>query len=142
MENKELCVANKDYTEEAKRKFFPDIDPGIKPVGNQILIMGMFIPPKSTGGIILSDDFKLSESYDIALGKIVAFGPLAFRNKQTLENWNEGNWAEIGDIIYLPRTGYRLSKKVAENTYSFVLINDADVKAVIRDLQGLSLFNL
>ena len=39
------------------------------------------------------------------IGKVVAVGPLAFKNRDTMQPWIEGTWAEVGDYVRVPKWG-------------------------------------
>jgi len=121
-------------------KFFPDVNHGIVPTGGTVLIQGKFIPSTTKSGIILHDDLRQSETYDIVIGKIVAMGPLAYKNKETLEPYKEGNWCEVGDYVFMPRSGSRLSKEINDERYHFVMLEDTQIKAVLKSLDGFSQF--
>ena len=122
-------------------KFFPAIEHGIKVLGNQVLIQGMTVPKKS-GVIDLLESTRKEESYNISMGKVAGMGALAYKNKQTLEPWVEGNWADIGDVVSIPRSGYRITRTINDVSYSFILIADAEVLAKFDNLDGLKLFEL
>lgn len=122
-------------------RLFPKIDSGIKPTGNTVIIQGIHIPEKR-GGIILTQDYRDTEAYDVQVGMIVAMGPLAYKNKTTLEPWKEGNWAEVGAIVSLPRSGFRINRKINGEKYNFILITDAEVNAEFTDLDGFSVFDV
>lgn len=121
---------------------FPKVDHGLVPKGNCLLIMGQHIPALTKGGIALTEDFKKTEGYQIAMGRVESMGPLAFKDKESVEPWKEGNWCEIDDVIFLPRTGHRIQKHIDGEVYSFVLISDVDVLATVENLNGFSQFNV
>jgi co-chaperonin GroES (HSP10) len=122
--------------------FFPEVKHGFTPVGNQLLIQGQFVPKKSTGGIYIPEKSRKEESYNITIGRIVAMGDLAFKNKDTLEDWKEGRWANVGDLVFIPRTGHIITKYIGDEEYRFVLISDIETLCKIEDLDGLNQFKL
>jgi len=36
---------------------------------------------------------------------VVALGPTAFKNRDTLESWPEGAWCQVGDFVRIPKYG-------------------------------------
>lgn len=116
--------------------FFPEIEHGLKVCGGGVLIQGKFIPKKTSSGIILTDSTAEVANYDVTIGKVVAFGDLAYKDKQTLEPWKEGNWCEVGDIVSIPRTGSRYTREIDGQQYHFVLVQDTEIKTVFKDING------
>jgi hypothetical protein len=39
------------------------------------------------------------------IGKFIAIGPLAFKNRESMESWPEGAWAKVGDFVRVPKWG-------------------------------------
>ena len=39
------------------------------------------------------------------IGRVVEIGPLAFKNRETMESWPEGSWASVGDYVRVPKWG-------------------------------------
>jgi co-chaperonin GroES (HSP10) len=76
---------------------FPVADPGVQPFGSRVLVQIRNPQEKTTGGIILSTDTKETEKWNTQAAKVISIGPLAFRNRNTMEHWPEGNWCEAGD---------------------------------------------
>lgn len=112
---------------------FPNVDPGVKPLGSRILIQIRNPETKSKGGIILTDTDKDTQYWNTTVAKIVSVGPLAFRNRNTQEPWPEGDWCKPGDFVRAPRYGGDRWKHTDESgsTGYFCLINDLDVLAAI-----------
>jgi co-chaperonin GroES (HSP10) len=67
--------------------------------------------------------------YNTQIAKVVATGPLAFKNRTTLETWPEGSWCEVGDFVRVPKYGGdRWSEKIDnENDILFVIFQDTDI---------------
>lgn len=122
-------------------RFYPEVDHGIEPLGGMILVMGKFVPEETKSGIVLLDEFKATETHDVQLGRVVAIGPLAFKNKDTLEPWKEGPWVEKGDYVFVPRVGARISPIVNGQRYQYVMLSDTQVQAKLHCLDGFSQFN-
>jgi len=83
---------------------FPDVKPGQHPFGGRVIVQLRRIK-KTAGRIIIVDETKENEKWNNMIGKVVAIGPLAFKNRDTMQPWAEGSWAEIGDFVRVPRWG-------------------------------------
>ena len=76
------------------------------------------------------------------IGKIVAIGPLAFKNRDTMQPWPEGTWAQVGDYVRVPKWGGdRWEIKVPgsndhEDPVLFMTLNDHEL---IRDRKSTRL---
>lgn len=112
---------------------FPYVDPGVKPLGSRVLIQIRSPETKSKGGIILTDSDKDTQYWNTTVAKIVAVGPLAFKNRNTQETWPEGEWCKPGDFVRAPRYGGDRWKHTddAGTTGYFCLINDLDILALV-----------
>ena len=85
---------------------FPDVNPGMEPFGARVIIQLRRIKKKTTSaGIILVEETKENEKWNNMVGKVVALGPLAFKNRDTMQPWMEGTWAAIGDFVRVPKWG-------------------------------------
>ena len=85
---------------------FPEVDPGMEPFGGRVVVQLRRIKKKATkAGIILVEETKENEKWNNMIGKVVAVGPLAFKNRDTMQPWPEGTWAEVGDYVRVPKWG-------------------------------------
>lgn len=84
---------------------FPTADPGITPFGSRVLVQIRSPKTKTKGGIILTEEMRETEHYNTQVAKIIAIGPLAFRNRQTMTEWPEGAWVGVGDFVRVPKYG-------------------------------------
>ena len=85
---------------------FPSVDPGAKPLGGRILVQLRRTKKKATAaGIILVEETKETEKWNNQVAKVIAIGPLAFKKRDTLEPWPEGNWVQVGDYVRMPKWG-------------------------------------
>ena len=65
---------------------------------------------------------------------MIAIGPVAFKNRNTMEPWPEGAWASPGDFVRVPKHGGdRWTVKVPDSEYEalFVVFNDLDITGKI-----------
>ena len=122
---------NKDeYTKE----HFPEIDSGATPCGNQIIVQLRTMKKKSSGGIILAEETKDFNKHNTQVGRLVKVGHIAFKNRDTGEDWKEGAWAQLGDLVVMPRYGgfrYELPIPNTDDTAIFCVYADYEVKMVI-----------
>ena len=117
---------------------FPSVEPGAKPLGGRILVQLRRTKKKTTGsGIILVEETKEAEKWNNMVAKVVAIGPLAFKNRDTMESWPEGSWVVAGDYIRVPKWGGdRWEVKVPgedhlEDAALFMILNDHEVIAKV-----------
>ena len=119
---------------------FPDVKPGQRPFGGRVIVQLRRIK-KTAGRIIIVDETKESEKWNNMIGKIVAIGPLAFKNRDTMQPWAEGSWAEIGDFVRVPRWGGDRWERMDPNETDealkepvlFMTINDHELIAAVTD---------
>ena len=94
-----------DVSDREIAEMFPDIDPEFRPHGHRVIVQIRRVVAKSSGGIILSSSTKETEAYNNTIAKLIAVGPLAFKNRGTGEPWPEGVWASVGEYVKVPRWG-------------------------------------
>jgi co-chaperonin GroES (HSP10) len=92
--------------EAALQEAFPAVEPGAVPVGGRILVQWRATRKTVTSsGIVLVEETKETEKWNNQVAKVIAIGPLAFKKRDTLEPWPEGNWIEVGDYVRMPKWG-------------------------------------
>ena len=85
---------------------FPDVQPGQEPFGGRVVIQLLRIRKTAANSrIILVDETKEAEKWQNMIGKVVKIGPLAYRNRDTMQPWPEGAWAQVGDYVRVPKWG-------------------------------------
>lgn len=82
---------------------FPIVDPEFRPFGAKILVQVRRVMRMSKGGIALISESTQTEAWNMQVGKLIAAGPVAFKNRRTYEDWPEGQWAKVGDFVRYPR---------------------------------------
>ena len=115
---------------------FPVVESGARPVGNQILVQLRTVRSKTAGGLFLAEATKEFNNGNTQVGRLVKTSQIAFRNRESGETWKEGAWAEIGDIVIMPKYGgFRFEVPIPEREDKaiFALFNDYDVKVVVED---------
>jgi len=117
---------------------FPSVEPGAKPLGGRILVQLRRTKKKTTGsGIILVEETKEAEKWNNMVAKVIEVGPLAFKNRDTMQGWPEGSWCVAGDYIRVPKWGGdRWEVKVPgedhlEDPALFMILNDHEIIAKV-----------
>ena len=92
--------------EAALQEAFPAVDAGAVPVGGRVLVQWRQAKKTVTSsGIVLVEETKETEKWNNQVAKVIAIGPLAFKKRDSLEPWPEGNWIEVGDYVRMPKWG-------------------------------------
>lgn len=113
---------------------FPEINPGVAPLGARVLVQLRTVREKTQGGIVLVEDTKQFNKATTQLGRVIFLGPIAFRNRETGELWREGVWARPGDYIRLPKYGGdRFERKIpgTNDTAIFCIFSDHEIIAKV-----------
>ena len=113
---------------------FPEVEPGVKPCGAKILVQLRTMKEKTAGGIVLVEDTKDFNNGNTQLGKVIAVGGIAFRDRSSGEEWKEGAWASVGDLVIMPRWGgFRFETEVPgqKEKAIFAVFDDTNVQMVV-----------
>ena len=128
-------------------KFFPKVDPGVKPFGSRVLVQIRAARSVSNGGIILTDSAKDTERDNTQVAMVLAIGPLAYKNRNTMASWPEGSWCEPGQFVFVPKYGgIRFELKVPADVESyddavqFAIIDDLNVIGAVDDPSAFKAF--
>jgi len=116
--------------EDALAEAFPAVEAGIQPFGSRVLIQIRTAKKKSTGGIILNTDTVDTEKWNTQVGKVVSVGPLAFKNRNTMDSWPEGSWCKEGDFVRVAKYGgdrWEVKNPGTDESAMFVIFNDLDI---------------
>jgi len=116
------------------REAFPAVDPGAVPVGGRILVQWRQVRKTVTSsGIVLVEETKETEKWNTQVAKVISLGPLAFKKRDSLEPWPEGNWVQVGDYVRVPKWGGdRWEVPISEDeTALFSIFNDHEVIAKV-----------
>jgi len=118
---------------------FPDVSPGQKPFGGRVVVQLRRIKKTTASKIILVAETKETEKWQNMIGRVVEVGPLAFKNRDTMNPWPEGSWAQVGDYVRVPKWGGdRWEREVPneegnEDPVLFMTINDHELIAKVTD---------
>jgi hypothetical protein len=74
-----------DSLEEA----FPPADPALIPVGTDVLVQIRTPKKRTKGGIYLPEETRETDLWNLQTARVIAMGPTAFRNRETMEPWPE-----------------------------------------------------
>ena len=107
---------------------FPEVDPGVQPQGNRIVVQLRKAKDLSKGGIILIRDTKATEKWNEVIAKVVKVGPLAYKDTNTLQPWPEGAWADPGDLVRVIKYGGdRWAVPNGDGEVVFIILQDREV---------------
>lgn len=84
---------------------FPSVDPGLIPYGSRVLVQARSPKAKTKGGIILTAETQATIQWNTQVGKVIAVGPAAFKNRDTLQLWPEGEWCKPGEFVRVGKYG-------------------------------------
>lgn len=110
---------------------FPEVDPGVRPFGEKVLVQLRMVRTRTAGGIALVEDTRNFNRDVCAMGKVVALGPIAYKNRDTGVAWGEGTWCKPGDYVRVIRYGGdRFRRQLNEDDFvEFVILKDYEVYA-------------
>jgi co-chaperonin GroES (HSP10) len=127
MRRKTLTTTYENAMEEA----FPAVDAGIQPFGSRVLIQIRTPKKKSAGGIIIDiHGSNETEKWNTQIGKVVAMGPLAFKNRNDMKPWPEGDWCKAGEYVRVAKYGgdrWEVKIPGKDDSAMFVIFNDLDI---------------
>jgi len=107
---------------------FPDVDPGIIPFGSRVMVQVRRAKSQTSGGIYIPEEARKTEASNTQVSKVALVGPLAFKNRNTMDMWPEGAWCNPGDFVRTPKYGGdRWTVKKDGEEIEFVIYNDLDI---------------
>lgn len=119
--------------EDAIAEAFPAANAGVQPFGSRVLVQIRTPKTKTAGGLILHSESRDTEKWNTQVARVVSVGPLAFKNRDTMQSWPEGSWCKPGDFVRVPKYGgdrweVPLGMKDGNNESAmFVIFNDLDI---------------
>ena len=116
--------------EDAIAEAFPAVDAGIRPFGSRVLIQIRTPKKMSRGGIILDVGTQDTEKWNTQIGKVVATGPLAFKSRNDMKTWPEGEWCKAGEHVRVAKYGgdrWEVKVPDTDDSAMFVIFNDLDI---------------
>lgn len=109
---------------------FPPVDCGIDPYGIFVVVQIRSAKNKTKGGIILAEASKETEKWNTQTAKVIAIGPVAFRDRETLEPWPEGKFPSVGDYVRVPKYGgdkWEVAVPGSDEPALFVIFKDREI---------------
>jgi co-chaperonin GroES (HSP10) len=128
------------YSTDTEENLFPEIKPGISPFGSRVLVQIRRARTKSKGGIIFSESTKDTELDNTCVAKVLSVGPLAYKNRNTLEPWSEGVWCQAGQYVFVPKYGgirweraFKDGKDDLDQKVQFAIFDDLNIIGDVED---------
>ena len=84
-------------------QLWPEVDPQFKPYGHRVMVQLRRVMQKTAGGILLPGSTQETEAWNMQVGKLIAVGPGAYKNRVTGEAWPEGGWPTEGEFVRFAR---------------------------------------
>lgn len=109
---------------------FPNVTPGVHPLGSRVLVQLRTVRSKTDSGLFLPQQTKDFNKSVAQIAKVVELGPLAYRNRNSMDRWPEGAWCEVGGYVRVPRYGGdRVEKAIpgTDETAIFVIVQDHEI---------------
>lgn len=115
--------------ENAMEEAFPAANAGVQPFGSRVLVQIRTPKQTTASGIIIDTGSRDTEKWNTQVAKVITIGPLAYRNRNTMDPWPEGSWAHPGDFVRVPKYGGDRWEVPLQNGESalFVIFNDLDI---------------
>jgi co-chaperonin GroES (HSP10) len=118
------------YAYKTLQQAFPEIESGLKPFGNRVLVQIRTPMYETKGGIVIVEEARETDKWNAQVAKVIALGPVCFKNRDTLEPWPEGDWVKPGMFVRVPKYGgdrWEVPIPGKNEHALFVLYNDLDV---------------
>lgn len=107
-----------------------------RPYGSAVLVQLRQSKRQTKGGILLTDQLREADKSNVQVAKVVAVGPMAFKNRTTMQPWPEGAWAKVGDFVRVPKytnDRWEIQVKGVEEPVILAQFNDLDLKGEVPD---------
>ncbi len=114
------------YTTEM-RAAFPDVPVPYVPFGYYLLVQ-LRAARKKVGSIIMPDEKRDMEKFRTQAALVRVMGPSCFKRRDTLEEWPEKAWCNVGEFVRIPMYGgdrYEIVHDKEEIV--FVFVRDTDL---------------
>ncbi|WP_455363587.1 hypothetical protein [[Eubacterium] cellulosolvens] len=109
---------------------FPDVDCGMNPYGSRIVVQLRTPRTVTEGGIHIPHEARETEKWNTQVAKVIRLGPVAFKNRDTLESWKEGAWCQPGTFVRVPKYGgdrWEVPVPGRSDPSLFSVFNDLDI---------------
>lgn len=115
---------------ESIEQAFPDVDPGLKPFGSKVLVQIRTPMKRTRGGIVIPEESRDTELWNTQVSKVIVLGPVAFRDRDNLKEWPEGEWVQPGAFVRCPKYGgdrWEVPVPNSQDAALFALFNDLEL---------------
>lgn len=120
------------FTYDSLDDAFPPVDCAHQPLGSRVIVQIRRAKKQTSGGIYIPEEARKTEASNTQIAKVVSIGPLAYKNRNTMDPWPEGAWCEVGTYARVPKYGGdRWTVKSGEDEIEFVMFNDLDILAKV-----------
>jgi co-chaperonin GroES (HSP10) len=109
---------------------FPEIDCGMNPYGSRIVVQIRTPRTMTDGGLLIPEESRETEKWNTQVAKVIMLGPVAFKNRDTLETWREGVWCQPGTFVRVPKYGgdrWEVPVPGRQDPALFCVFNDLDI---------------
>jgi co-chaperonin GroES (HSP10) len=134
--NVTAILAQTQSVKDAMSFAFPEVDPGLRPYGSRVLVQIRTPKTVTEGGIHIPEEARETEKWNTQVAKVITLGPVAFKNRETLEAWPEGDWCQPGTFVRCPKYGgdrWEVPVPGTQDPAMFVLFNDLDLLGEVTD---------
>ncbi len=98
-----------------------------KPMGWKVLVQADQAKAKTKGGIYLPSMTVDNQEYLTAFGRVIAMGELAYKDRDTGQQWH-GEWPKEGDRVSY---GKYAGQKLTVNGVKLLLLNDDEITSIL-----------
>lgn len=109
---------------------FPDVGNTEEPLGARVLVQLRRITSKTKSGIFLIEETQDTAKWNNQIAKVIAVGPLAYRNRETHEVWPEGAWVKVGDFVRVPRWNGDRKEVLMDDGMPVMLVTFKDAEII------------
>lgn len=118
---------------------FPKMEPGIEPFGSRVLVQVRRVRTRRKSGLYMTKEATDTQLDNTCVAKVIAVGPLAYKNRNTMENWAEGSWCKAGEYVFVPKYGglrWERAYKVDDDyidKVQFAIFDDLNITGSVKD---------
>lgn len=118
---------------------FPKKKAGIVPFGSRILVQVRRVRVRRKSGLFMTKNATDTQLDNTCVAKVLSVGPLAYKNRNSMESWSEGSWCKPGDYVFVPKYGglrWERAHKVDDDyidKVQFAIFDDLNVIGGVED---------